>query len=64
MYSVIIMSRTPYAIDIGDVRYVDDNVLENIQIQASQGNPVIICEDFDELDIFGIDKDSVVIIED
>lgn len=63
MFRVTVMSRTAYAVEIGDDCGDIERDAENIHSLVTEGNPVIICEDLEELTDFGIDPDDVQIVE-
>lgn len=50
-----------YGVKIVDLE--DEETIEQIDALASEGNPVIICYDLEDLYVFGIDADDVVIVE-
>lgn len=63
MFRVTVMSGTPYAVELGDH---PDNIksdADNIHTFASEGNPVIIVDELEELEDFGIDPGDVQVVE-
>lgn len=59
MYRVVVLSGKPYAREIDDVRA--DVV--NISQFLDTGDVVILCEDLEDLEPFGIEKDSIEIVD-
>lgn len=59
MFRVTVMSGTPYAVEIGEETSDITADANNIRQLVSEGNPVIICEELEELEDFGIDPGDV-----
>lgn len=59
MFRIVNMSGKYYGLKITDI----DNDIENINSFIEGGEPVILCETLDDLDIFNIDKNNVQIVE-
>ena len=61
MYRVVILSGTAYAKEI-DMK--DEDELENIQTFVSEGTPVILTQDLEDLESWdiGFNTDDIVIV--
>lgn len=67
MFRVVKMSGIAYALDISDDMdvegYIIEAELDNINHFVLTGNPVILCEELEEPEEFGILQKDVEIVE-
>ncbi len=58
MYRVVLLGGKPYALEVETV--TDDE--ENINNFLDTGDVVLFCQDLEDLEVFGIDKDDIEIV--
>jgi hypothetical protein len=59
MYRVVMLGGKPYALEISEVE--EDS--ESIEQFVKEGNVVMLCEDLEDLEKYGIEPSEVEIVE-
>jgi hypothetical protein len=61
MYRIVIMGSGLYAKEIDGIT---DEEIEDINEFVRNGEPVILCNDFDDLERIGIEEDDIIMVKD